>query len=94
MRCENCRWWPVGSIRNGFVRKVGVLIVFPLAMIWFFNWRLIAWPLAVLWNALEDAAYAFGQSVADDCNTRSIRLLRAGMAGVWSGRFQPTQEEE
>ena len=79
--------WPVGSIKNNTVRKVACVIAMPLIFVWVLNWRLIAWPLAVLWNAIEAAFRAFEQSLAIDCNTPSIRLIRAGTRAAWEGKY-------
>lgn len=81
------RVWPIANIKNSLVRRVGLVLALPFVLLWFLNWRLLVWPFAVLLDATLAAGIAFRDDVAASLNTRSLRLLRAGIAGVWSGRF-------
>ena len=79
--------WPIGSIRNTFARRVALVLVGPLIFVVIMNWRLVVFPLGVLWNAVEFGFRAAGESIHADLNCRSIRLIRAGLRAAWNGQF-------
>lgn len=75
---------PIGRIKNDYVRRAALLAMFPVLVVWHFNWRLVAFPLAVLWNAIEAAGRGAFESVSDDLTTRPMRLLVAAWRRIWS----------
>lgn len=86
---------PIARIRNAALRRVAMVIVFPLLILWHFNWRLLAFPLAVIWNATEAAVIAARDSIRSDLSVRSIRLLALGWKTMWRGSqvdAEPTRE--
>lgn len=75
----------IATIRPPWIRKPLLAIAVPVLIIWCFNWRLIAFPLAVISNALEFAFEAARESIRADLSARSIQLLRKGIAASWKG---------
>ena len=80
--------FPVGNIKNDFLRRVALFIAFPMLVLWYFNWRLVAFPLAVLWNAIEAAVGAAIASVRFDCTTAPMRLLATAWKRIWHGSLK------
>jgi hypothetical protein len=76
--------FPLGRIENHILRRSALLIAFPLLILWHFNWRIVAFPLAVLFNAAEAALFAAMGSVRHDCTTRPFRLLTSAWRRLWS----------
>jgi hypothetical protein len=76
---------PIAQIRSSWIRKPLLLVAIPALIVWCFNWRLIAFPCAVLWNAAEMAFWAAVESISADLSTRSIRLMRKGIEVSWKG---------
>lgn len=86
---------PIALIRNSALRRAAMVLVFPLLIAWHFNWRLLAFPLAVIWNATEAAVLAARNSIQSDMSVRSIRLLVLGWKTMWRGPqpdAEPTRE--
>jgi hypothetical protein len=77
----------IGTIKNKFVRRFVLLVSLPFVFTWHLNWRLIAFPVFILWNAIIAGLLAFSESVADDCTVPSIKLLVAGVRACWNGVY-------
>lgn len=75
--------FPIGRIKHDVLRRSALLVAFPLLILWHFNWRLIIFPLAVLFNAAEAAIIAAMHSVRDDFTTRPFRLLTSAWERLW-----------
>lgn len=61
-----------------------MVAVFPLLLAWYFNWRIIAFPIAIVWSAIKAGVRAAIESVDQDLHNRSIRLLVAAWKKGWS----------
>src|SRR3546814_7908152 len=85
--------FPVGNIKSDILRRAAMFIDFPLLVIWFFNWRLVAFPLALLWTAIEAALGAAVERIRLDFRTAPQRLLAAAWTRLWIGATEETPSE-
>src|SRR3546814_16515239 len=77
--------FPVGNIKSDILRRAAMFIAFPLLVLWYFNWRLVALPLSGLWDAIETAPRAAVESIRPDFSPPPIPLLGAAWKRVLDG---------
>src|SRR3546814_14169273 len=80
--------FPVGNIKSDILRRAAMFIAFPLLVLWYFHWRLVAFPLAVLLNAIEAALRSAVESIRLDFSTPPLRLLSAALNRSCSGSIE------
>lgn len=75
---------PVASIQGHLARRAAMFVIFPILIIWHFNWRLPLLATLMIWNAASAAVRSAYESLCDDLHAPAVRLLVAAWRKMWT----------